>query len=124
MKYNCTHGSAFINGSYLNTLYCTREFESTGKFDNNVEGICGSCAMNINGENALACLYIMQEHLNVLNNEVRIFPLPHMPVVKDLIVCMKHFYLQYKSINPFLTKHSISFVSIELKKKLSIFFFI
>jgi len=39
MKYNCTHGSAFINGSYLNTLYCTREFESTGKFDNNVEGI-------------------------------------------------------------------------------------
>jgi len=82
------------------------------------EGICGSCAMNINGENALACLYIMKEHLNVLNNEVRIFPLPHMPVVKDLIVCMKHFYLQYKSINPFLLKNSISYVSEVLNKKL------
>jgi succinate dehydrogenase/fumarate reductase iron-sulfur protein len=82
------------------------------------EGICGSCAMNINGENALACLYIMKEHLNVLNNEVRIFPLPHMPVVKDLIVCMKHFYLQYKSINPFLLKNSISYVSSYLTTKL------
>lgn len=87
------------------------------------EGICGSCAMNINGENALACLYIMKEHLNVLNNEVRIFPLPHMPVVKDLIVCMKHFYLQYKSINPFLLKHSLSHVSVNLKKSILGFFF-
>lgn len=87
------------------------------------EGICGSCAMNINGENALACLYIMKEHLNVLNNEVRIFPLPHMPVIKDLIVCMKHFYLQYKSINPFLLKHSITYVTNGLFKKISPFFF-
>lgn len=87
------------------------------------EGICGSCAMNINGENALACLYIMKEHLNILNNEVRIFPLPHMPVVKDLIVCMKHFYLQYKSINPFLLKNSISNVSVELGKNLLSFLF-
>lgn len=87
------------------------------------EGICGSCAMNINGENALACLYIMKEHLNILNNEVRIFPLPHMPVVKDLIVCMKHFYLQYKSINPFLLKNSMSNVNIELSKNLLSFLF-
>jgi len=78
------------------------------------EGICGSCAVNINGENALACLYIMKEHLNALNNELRIFPLPHMPVVKDLIVCMKHFYLQYKSINPFLLKNSITYISANL----------
>ncbi len=107
-----------------NLFYLKNEKDESISFRRSCrEGICGSCAMNINGENALACLYIMKEHLNVLNNEVRIFPLPHMPVVKDLIVCMKHFYLQYKSINPFLTKHSISFVSIELKKKLSNFFF-
>ena len=87
------------------------------------EGICGSCAMNINGENALACLYIMKEHLNVLNNELRIFPLPHMPVVKDLIVCMKHFYLQYKSINPFLLKNSMSYISSYLKNSLFSFFY-
>jgi len=87
------------------------------------EGICGSCAMNINGENALACLYIMKEHLNVLNNELRIFPLPHMPVVKDLIVCMKHFYLQYKSINPFLLKNSMTYISSNLKNSLFSFFY-
>lgn len=87
------------------------------------EGICGSCAMNINGENALACLYIMKEHLNVLNNELRIFPLPHMPVVKDLIVCMKHFYLQYKSINPFLLKNSITYISSNLKDSLFFLFY-
>jgi succinate dehydrogenase/fumarate reductase iron-sulfur protein len=87
------------------------------------EGICGSCAMNINGENALACLYIMKEHLNVLNNELRIFPLPHMPVVKDLIVCMKHFYLQYKSINPFLLKNSMTYISTNLKDELFSLFY-
>lgn len=87
------------------------------------EGICGSCAMNINGENALACLYIMKEHINALNNEVRIYPLPHMPVVKDLVVCMKHFYLQYKSINPFLLKHEITYIFNNLKKEISFFLF-
>lgn len=86
------------------------------------EGICGSCAMNINGENALSCLYIMKEHINLLNNEVRIYPLPHMPVVKDLIVCMKHFYLQYKSINPFLQKNSISYIFDSSIKSISNFF--
>lgn len=73
------------------------------------EGICGSCAMNINGENALACLYVMNEHISILVDKIRIFPLPHMPVIKDIVVCMKHFYLQYKSINPFLLKKNISF---------------
>lgn len=103
-----------------NLFYLKNEKDESLSFRRSCrEGICGSCAMNINGENALACLYIMKEHLNVLNSEVRIFPLPHMPVVKDLIVCMKHFYLQYKSINPFLLKNSMSFVSTNLVKQLS-----
>jgi succinate dehydrogenase/fumarate reductase iron-sulfur protein len=102
-----------------NLFYLKNEKDESISFRRSCrEGICGSCAMNINGENALACLYIMKEHINALNNEVRIFPLPHMPVVKDLIVCMKHFYLQYKSINPFLLKHGLSYVVVNLKKKL------
>ena len=94
-----------------NLFYIKNEKDESLSFRRSCrEGICGSCAMNINGENALACLYIMKEHLNLLNNEVRIFPLPHMPVVKDLVVCMKHFYLQYKSINPFLLKNSMEYI--------------
>lgn len=99
-----------------NLFYLKNEKDESLSFRRSCrEGICGSCAMNINGENVLACLYIMKEHLNALNNEIRIFPLPHMPVVKDLIVCMKHFYLQYKSINPFLLQNSVSFIITNLK---------
>jgi succinate dehydrogenase / fumarate reductase iron-sulfur subunit len=68
------------------------------------EGICGSCAMNINGVNTLACIH----HIDTKAiHEYYIFPLPHMPVIKDLVVCMKHFYEQYKSVNPFLQTQSI-----------------
>lgn len=75
------------------------------------EGICGSCAMNINGVNTLSCLYRVN-YLEMLNEKnknhtLNIFPLPHMPVIKDLVVCMKHFYQQYKSIDPFLKENSI-----------------
>ena len=59
------------------------------------EGICGSCAMNINGKNTLACLTPMTE-------KVSIYPLPHMPVVKDLVCDMKQFYKQYAEIKPWL----------------------
>lgn len=92
-----------------NLFYIKNEKDESFSFRRSCrEGICGSCAMNINGENSLACLYIMKEHLSILNTETRVFPLPHMPVVKDLVVCMKHFYLQYKSINPFLLKFEVT----------------
>lgn len=107
-----------------NLFYLKNEKDESLSFRRSCrEGICGSCAMNINGENTLSCLYIMKEHLNILNNELRIFPLPHMPVVKDLIVCMKHFYLQYKSINPFLLKHSLSYINIHFNNKLLTFLY-
>lgn len=75
------------------------------------EGICGSCAMNINGVNTLSCLYRVN-YAEMLTNKtnnisLNIFPLPHMPIIKDLVVCMKHFYQQYKSIDPFLKETSI-----------------
>jgi len=63
------------------------------------EGICGSCAMNINGRNTLACLC----RVGVEDNKpVAIYPLPHMNIVKDLVPDLSTFYAQYSSIQPWL----------------------
>ena len=62
------------------------------------EGICGSCAMNIDGENTLACLC----YINKSPEATKINPLPHMFVVKDLVTDLSNFYEQYKSIKPWL----------------------
>lgn len=62
------------------------------------EGVCGSCSMNINGKNTLACTKAISDYSGV----VKIFPLPHMSVVKDLVADMSHFYEQYASIKPWL----------------------
>jgi len=62
------------------------------------EGICGSCAMNIDGKNTLACLcYIDKEA-----DSTQVYPLPHMYVLKDLVPDLTNFYDQYKSIEPWL----------------------
>jgi len=68
------------------------------------EGICGSCAMNINGRNTLACLcYIEPKGEEKKSGDVtKIYPLPHMYVVKDLVPDMGNFYEQYRSIEPWL----------------------
>jgi succinate dehydrogenase / fumarate reductase iron-sulfur subunit len=62
------------------------------------EGICGSCAMNIDGQNTLACLKPIED----CKREVKVYPLPHMPVVKDLVPDLTHVYAQYASIEPWL----------------------
>jgi len=62
------------------------------------EGICGSCAMNIDGTNTLACTKGCDE----VKGDVAIYPLPHLPVVKDLVPDLTHFYAQYASIEPWL----------------------
>jgi succinate dehydrogenase / fumarate reductase iron-sulfur subunit len=62
------------------------------------EGICGSCSMNMNGRNGLACTTAMED----LSGEIRITPLPHMEVIKDLVPDFSHFYAQYASIRPWL----------------------
>lgn len=64
------------------------------------EGICGSCAMNIDGKNGLACL----TKISSGGPDSMITPLPHMFVVKDLVVDMTNFYNQYKSIEPWLKR--------------------
>ncbi|HZD53617.1 MAG TPA: succinate dehydrogenase iron-sulfur subunit [Woeseiaceae bacterium] len=62
------------------------------------EGICGSCAMSIDGRNALACTQTVEG----LSREVKVYPLPHMAVVKDLVPDMTNFYAQYAAVKPWL----------------------
>ncbi len=66
------------------------------------EGICGSCSMNIDGTNALACTTAIED----VKGPVKIYPLPHMPVVKDLVPDLTHFYAQYASIEPWMKTDS------------------
>ncbi|HXS38827.1 MAG TPA: succinate dehydrogenase iron-sulfur subunit [Stellaceae bacterium] len=66
------------------------------------EGICGSCAMNIDGTNTLACLKAIDE----IKGEARIYPLPHMAVVKDLVPDLNQVYAQYRAIEPWLKADS------------------
>ena len=79
------------------------------------EGICGSCAMNINGKNTLACLCPIEP-------KMVIYPLPHMPIIRDLIPDMKNFYKQYAEIKPWLQNSNKTgeenLQSIEDRKKL------
>ncbi|MFC0410705.1 succinate dehydrogenase iron-sulfur subunit [Roseomonas elaeocarpi] len=62
------------------------------------EGICGSCSMNIDGLNTLACLKPIED----VKGDVKINPLPHMPVVKDLVPDLSQLYAQLRSIEPWL----------------------
>ena len=62
------------------------------------EGICGSCSMNMDGRNGLACTTAIED----IKGEVQITPLPHMEVVKDLVPDLTHAYAQYASIQPWL----------------------
>ncbi len=62
------------------------------------EGICGSCAMNIDGTNTLACT----KSIKSVKNDISVYPLPHMQVRKDLVPDLNNFYKQYASIKPWL----------------------
>ncbi|MEQ8826273.1 MAG: succinate dehydrogenase iron-sulfur subunit, partial [Parvibaculum sp.] len=66
------------------------------------EGICGSCAMNIDGQNTLACTKGIDE----VKGDVKIYPLPHMPVIKDLVPDLTNFYAQHAFIEPWLQTKS------------------
>lgn len=80
-------------------IYIKNELDTTLTFRRSCrEGICGSCAMNIGGINTLACIKAIEE----LSGDISIYPLPHMPVVKDLVPDMTNFYAQYASIKPWI----------------------
>lgn len=84
-------------------LKIKNEVDSTVTFRRSCrEGICGSCAMNIDGTNTLACTKPIDE----VKGDVKVYPLPHMQVIKDLVPDMNNFYAQYESIKPWLQNHS------------------
>jgi succinate dehydrogenase / fumarate reductase, iron-sulfur subunit len=75
------------------------EIDSTLTFRRSCrEGICGSCSMNMDGRNGLACTTAIED----MKGDVQITPLPHMEVVKDLVPDLTHVYAQYASIQPWL----------------------
>ena len=84
-------------------LHIKNEIDSTLTFRRSCrEGICGSCAMNIDGVNTLACTKAISD----IKHDIRIYPLPHTPVVKDLVPDLSHFYAQYAAIKPWMQTHS------------------
>lgn len=84
-------------------IYIKNEIDSTLTFRRSCrEGICGSCAMNIGGTNTLACTKAIAD----FSGDISIYPLPHMPVVKDLVPDLTHFYAQYASIKPWMQTQS------------------
>jgi len=62
------------------------------------EGVCGSCSMNVNGVNTLACIKPIED----ITGDIKIFPLPHMPILKDLVPDLSMMYAQYTSIEPWI----------------------
>ena len=67
------------------------------------EGVCGSCAMNIDGTNTLACTKATGD----VKGDVKVYPLPHMPVVKDLVPDLTHAYAQYNTIEPWIKTETL-----------------
>lgn len=80
------------------------EMDSTLSFRRSCrEGICGSCAMNINGTNTLACTAPITRSTKAC----KIYPLPHLYVMRDLVPDLSQFYAQYGSIQPWLQRNSV-----------------
>jgi succinate dehydrogenase / fumarate reductase iron-sulfur subunit len=67
------------------------------------EGVCGSCSMNIDGTNTLSCIKAISD----VKGDVTIYPLPHMAVIKDLVVDLTHAFAQYEAIEPWLKADTV-----------------
>ncbi|MEZ5946150.1 MAG: succinate dehydrogenase iron-sulfur subunit [Hyphomonas sp.] len=81
-------------------LYIKNNIDPTLAFRRSCrEGVCGSCAMNIAGRNTIACTKGFDD---LPSGAVTISPLPHQPVVRDLIPDLTNFYAQHAYVQPFL----------------------
>ena len=84
-------------------IHIKNEIDSTLTFRRSCrEGICGSCAMNIDGVNTLACTRVISD----IKHDIRVYPLPHTRVVKDLVPDLSQFYAQYTAIKPWMQARS------------------
>ena len=59
-------------------------------------GVCGSCAMNVDGINTLSC---MKSHKDI-NGDINIYPLPHLKVIKDLVADLSTLYRNMNQFSP------------------------
>jgi succinate dehydrogenase and fumarate reductase iron-sulfur protein len=79
-------------------IYARDHYDSSLTFRHSCQqAVCGSDAFFINGSQRLGC----KTQLADLDDPVRIEPLPHQDVVKDLVVDMEHFYEQMEAVEPF-----------------------
>ncbi len=91
-------------------IYIKDELDSTLSFRRSCrEGICGSCSMNIDGRNTLACLCYIDTNISTTS---KIMPLPYFTIVRDLVVDMTNFYMQYKQIMPVLQRKTEKVINI------------
>ena len=99
-----------VDSYHINPLGCSMVLDILIKIKDSVdstltfrrscrEGVCGSCAMNIDGKNTLACTASIH---SIKKESINIYPLPHMRVIKDLVPNLDNFYKQYASIQPWL----------------------
>lgn len=112
-RFNPDTGTEEFTSYYLNLKECGPMYlDALIKIKDNIdptlsfrrscrEGICGSCSMNIDGKNTLACLSYIENDISLVS---KCKPLPYFTVIRDLVVDMTHFYSQYKSIQPVLKR--------------------
>jgi succinate dehydrogenase / fumarate reductase iron-sulfur subunit len=79
-------------------IYARDKYDSSLTFRHSCrQAVCGSDALFINGRQRLGC----KTQLGDLDDPIRIEPLPHQEVVKDLVVDMEHFYDQMHAVEPY-----------------------
>jgi len=112
-RYNRRQGSPYLSVYEVDCAKCgpmvldalikiKNEIDPTLPFRRSCrEGICGSCSMNIDGGNTLACLKPISQSIDN-HDVVKIYPLPHLAVIRDLVPDLNNFYQQHKSIMPWL----------------------
>lgn len=93
-------GMTVLEGLYyiLENLDPTLAFRSSCRM-----GVCGSCAMHINGQYGLSC----ETQVATLGNKITIRPLAHMTVIRDMVVDLDPFFAQYEAIKPYLIPKDI-----------------
>lgn len=65
-------------------------------------GICGSDAMQINGENKLACSVLVKDLVKGDGDTLTYEALPGSPVVRDLVIDQTRFFEKYRAVMPWL----------------------
>jgi len=65
-------------------------------------GICGACAIKVNGRSTLACKESMNDMIDLFGNELTIEPLSIKRAVKDMIIDKSDFWDKHAAVQPYL----------------------